>query len=141
LSPAELGHIAFAHAGELHQRERLLDARRELGPGHFARAQSECHIFKDAHMREQGVTLKHHGRVAFFGGEVRDVASVKRDRAGIGCFETGGDAQRGRFAASARPQQGEELAFGDVAGEFADAAPLGKDPRDVLELYAAHRAP
>ncbi len=141
LAAAQLGHVAFSHPGKLHQFQRLLDPRCNFGFGHLAGAQPEGHVFEHVHVRKQGIALKHHGGVASLGGEMRDIAAVERDRSRVGRLESGRDAQRGRFAASARAQQGEELSLGDIAGELADPPALGKRTRHVVKLHRAHGAP
>ncbi len=68
-----------------------------------------------------------------------DVVGIDRDPACIGRSEAGDQAEQRRFAASRRPEDGEELAGCDVEVDGIDHHEIVEDPADTLELdgYAA----
>jgi hypothetical protein len=56
-------------SGELHELDRLGDARRDVGGRYAAHAQAEVDVLGHRHVREQRVVLEHHAEAAL-GGSV-----------------------------------------------------------------------
>ena len=71
------------------------------------------HSRGDAFMRKQREILKHHTEVAFVRWNCRQIASGKRNRAGVRQRQTGNCAQQRRLATSGRPQQTDNLPCGN----------------------------
>ena len=71
------------------------------------------HIFKNIHMRPDGITLKHHADTPFFrrykgispGNQL--IADINLARSGL--FKAGDDAQHRGLSAAGRPQEGDKL--------------------------------
>ena len=112
LTTGQLRHGTLFQTGQSHQVERSRDAVRSLGRRHLPGAQAEGHVLEDGHVGEKGVVLKHHPGVPPVGGHVGDVLVVKEHGTGSGKDKPGDHAENGRLAASARPEQTEELAVG-----------------------------
>ena len=100
----QLMRIVMAEAREPDELERGLDARRVLGRRHAASKQAEADILLDAHPGKQAGVLEHHGVRHRPAGRL-DVEATARL-----AVEAGEDAQQGRLAAAARPDDAEEFA-------------------------------
>ena len=110
LSARERAGPALEHSREAESLGGLLHAARDLGRGDAADLEAERDVAPCREVGIEGVALKHHGDVALARGQLRDVAVADADLARARGFQSGDAAQHGRFAASRRPQQHEELA-------------------------------
>jgi hypothetical protein len=61
----------------------------------------------------EGVALEHHGDVARLGRQVRHVATLDHDPPGVRRLQPCQEPQQGRFSATRRPDQDQELAIAD----------------------------
>ncbi len=76
-------------------------------------AQRKRHVFRDRHMRVQGITLENHGDVACLGRQVGHVAPVDGNPPGVRGLQPRQQAEQGGFPAAGRPDQGQKLAIAD----------------------------
>jgi hypothetical protein len=90
-------------------------------------------------VREQGRRLEHEPDVADAGRQVGDVLVVEQDPAGRRLDEAGDHAQRRRLAAARRPEQGQELAIGDVDADVVDGCRRAEALRDRVEVDDRHQ--
>ena len=104
---------------QTHEVERLRRFLLDGGPGFAPDPQAIGHVVEDRHVRPDGVALEHHAQVSLLGRQkdlVRhggDVVALDLDVAAVGMLEAGDAPERRGFAASRRPQQGDELTLFD----------------------------
>ncbi len=110
LAARQLVWIAVGECGELDELEHLVDPVLALLARDLAGPQAEVDVERDVEVREQAVALEHHAHVPLVRRLVGDVDAVHRHRAGVGAFETGGDAQRRGLPAPAGPEEADQLA-------------------------------
>ena len=101
--------------GQVHQRQHFVDAFSAFPPVHLV--QSECHVLGRGEVREQRVVLEDHAQPAFLRRHVTLAVGHRlacdAHRPCVRLLEAGDQAQRGGFAAAARPQQHHDLAAFD----------------------------
>ena len=104
--------------------------------------QPEGHVFVDGHMGVQGVVLEDHRDVPVFGREVVRQASVNVDFPPGHVLQAGNQSEGGRFSASRRPDQHDELPIVNVEAEvlYRYGVPVVDLP-DVFQGYGCHPAP
>ena len=140
--PESWSRLARAEAFELHQRQHLVDARRDLGLRQAVLLQAEGDVARDRQMREQRVALEHHVDRPPVRRHAGDVLAVEQDAALVGRLEAGEHAQQRGLAAAGRAEQREELALVDVerhavdGGEAAEA--LGDAARSATSAAMRH---
>ncbi len=96
--------------GQPDQRQRLVDAPLGLAARHASHGEPEPDVASRAHVREQGVALKHHAEAAVLGRQFVDALAPERDAAAAERHEAGNAVQRRGLAAARRAEQGHELA-------------------------------
>src|SRR5690606_10257213 len=114
LAARQLVGAAAAHAREVDQPQRLLHPPGDLRLRHLPLAQREGDVLRDRHVREERVVLEDHAEVAAVRRQRRDVAPAQPDGSRGDVGEARDHVERGGLARAARPEQGEELAGGDV---------------------------
>src|ERR1044072_164229 len=114
LAPGELTRLALAVARQADHLQRLVTAAGALRLGHAGYPQPVGDVLADAHVGEQGVVLEDRVDRAVVGRHAPNILATELDRAAARCLEAGDHAQRRRLARAGRPQQGEELALGDL---------------------------
>ena len=124
------------HLGHLPHAAR--DLRRVGAPQR--RAQREGQVVEHREMRVERVLLEHEGAVAPGGQGVGDVVAIHADAAGIGAFQPCHEAQRGRLAGAAGPEDDEKLAIGHGESELAHRAHRAEGAADAGEVNAGHGA-
>ena len=98
------------------------------------------HIFLGRHVWIERVVLENHCDIAIARRQTRDVPLANLYSSGIGEFEAGDDAQQGRLAAPAWPQNGEEAArlYGQIDAVDRRAQGAGIGLRNGIVYYLAH---
>ena len=61
-------------------------------------------------MRKERVVLEHKAKAAAMDGHVGEVLAAQSNLAAVGLFQPGDDAQQGRLAAAAWPQETDDFA-------------------------------
>ena len=134
LAAGELvGHAGF-HAGQLHQLEDPGNALIHLLLGHLAQLQAIGHVVVHVVVREQGVALEDHRRIALVGRQRVDRLVAQVDFARIRAFKARNHAQRRRLAAAGRAQQRHKAARLDGQGHVVDRVKLLAGLRVVVDL-------
>ena len=133
LTARELARVPLAVALEPHRRQGLLHALLDLFAGELLALWAERHVLGHGHVREQGVGLEHHVRVAFVGRQAGGVSSVHQDPALGRGLEPGEHPQGRGLATSARPQQREELPATHVEADAVDGHDLAEALHHVVE--------
>ena len=134
LAARELGRIAVAELGQLHQVERRLDALLALGLGHIPGPQPELHIAPHRHVGEQGVTLEHHADIALVHRHVVHDPAADRDFTGGRGFIAPDHPERGGLPAAAGSDQEQKLAVIDLEGNVVDGDVVAEGLGDILDL-------
>ena len=114
--------------------KKRVDEILETVLGDVAVLQTEGHVLAHGHVREDGIVLEDHADVALVGRDVVDDLAVEGDRAAFDGVEAGHLAQKGRFAAARRAQQGKELALFYVEVEIGDDGILAVLLDDVIKM-------
>jgi hypothetical protein len=129
LAARQLVGIALLEPGEIDQRERLFDLAPRLGARDLAHLEAEDDVFEHGLVRPYRVVLEHHAHTAGVRrhhlARRREEPSVHHDGAGVGHDIAGDQSQRGRLAAAARAQQGDELVVLDVEVEIGHSRHIG----------------
>ena len=99
---------------ELDEFEGGADPPGRLGLVQLLVPEAEGHVVGHAEEREEGVALEHRVHVPPVGWRVGHVGAVEVDAAAGGLFEPRHQAKGGGLPASRGPEDGEELARGDV---------------------------
>jgi len=141
LAAGELRGKALFEPVELDGREEFLDPgadrrfRRPLLPRQ--NPQREGDVFKNIHVREEGVGLKNEARLALVGGEPRDIAVLKQHRSlRLRKLQPGDHAEQGGFSRTAGAEQGDQLAGLDLDAHVVERGVAGKPLGDVMDSYA-----
>ena len=132
LAARELRRIAVGEAVELHEREQLVDARADLVLRPLADLEPERDVAAHGEVLERGVVLEDEADAALLRHDVRDVVVADHDPADVGHLEAGDDAQQGRLAAAARPEQRGERAVRDLDVDILECGEVAEALRDVL---------
>lgn len=96
-----------AHADQI---ENVGNAPPALGRRDPVLTQTEGDIGADIHMGKERIGLKHQIERAPMRGPCRYVTPIKADRAGVGAFKAGDEAQQRGLAASRRAEKGKKFA-------------------------------
>jgi hypothetical protein len=141
LAAGQLTRIALGQRLEVHQRERLVDARLALAALDLAHLEAEADVLGHRHVRKQRVALEHDAQAAPARLLLRDVLAVEADRSGGRRDEARDHLQHRRLAAAGRPEQRDVLAALDgevevLHGDHAVVA-LGQPAKHEK----AHRTP
>ena len=116
LTAGELSDFPFRIRTHLHGFQRGLDPLADFRLGNAPFLQSEGDIFGHRHVRPEGVTLKHHPRVALVGRQCRHILFAKENTALVGKVKAGDIAKKCRFSTSAGPEEKKQLAGFDAEG-------------------------
>ena len=119
----------------LHHIQRPLNLLFNFGLAHAANLQRESEVFRDRHVREQSVVLKHHADAAFVRRYVIYWIAVEANVAMGGGFKPRQHHQARRFARTRRAQHGQKLAFADAQVQVFDDESL----TIITFLYALKR--
>ena len=161
LAAGQGGGPARERVADAEHRGDRIDPLADLGAGYPALAQRVGEIVEGREMRVEREGLEDHRHVAALHRGIGDVAAGKEDPAGIRPLEPGDRAQGGGLAGSARSQDHEELALGDLEiepvqgdhaavalGEAGDAqrrhgsaVPPGARPPAAARAISLHEAP
>src|SRR6476660_5875341 len=118
--------IAVSEMRHLDELEHLEHTGPDRTAFHLADLQGECKVVEHRHVRPDGVRLEDDSEVPPLGCDIDARLRVVEDTAAHGYatslrrLEPGDRHQRGRLAAAARSQQGEELALADVEGDIVE---------------------
>src|SRR3546814_9273986 len=93
---------------------RAFHAALDLGLAELADLQAIGHVFEHGHVRIQGVVLEHHGNIALGGLQLVDDFAVYADLAVRNAFQPRHHTHQGRFPATRRPHDDDELAIGNL---------------------------
>ena len=100
------------------------------------RAQAIGDILEYIEIREERVVLEHHADVPQARRQVGDIARAYEDSAGGRRKMPGREAEQRRFTGTARPEQRQKLAGGDVKGRRTDG---GRRAESLVQLAKAKR--
>jgi hypothetical protein len=89
----------------------------DLGQRQALQLERGTQVLRHRHVRVQRVVLEHHRDVAVLGRRVGDLARTQPHLAGIHRLQAADHAQPSGFAAARRPDQGHELAVGDLQAQ------------------------
>src|SRR5438045_3873854 len=92
-------------------------------------------------MRVERVILENHCDVAILLLAAVNHAAVDRKAAGANCFEPGDHAQQGRFSATRRADNDNELAIADRAADAMHDLAVAKGFAQAVEGYRGHLLP
>ena len=120
LAARELARLALEQLLDAEDLGRLVDAFGDLGLGELAHLEPERHVVVHGHVRVQRVVLEHHRDVAVLRGQIVDHPLADRDLPGGDLLQAGDHAERGRLAASRRPDEDDELLVADVQVDVLD---------------------
>ena len=123
---------------ELYQPARLGHLAGDLVGCNAARLQAVRDVLGYRQVREDGVALKHDPDVAKIGRDVVHPVLVEENAPGVLLQQPRNDAEEGRLAAAARPDQGEELSRPDLQADVVDGPGLSKPLDDLLDADASH---
>jgi hypothetical protein len=110
LPARKLRHRARPEILELQQFEHLGHPLGDCFLLPVAHAQTVADVVCDAHMRPQGVRLKHHRRFARLGRKTGDFLAIDANRSRVRKHEAGDGAEQGRLAAARAAEQRDHLA-------------------------------
>src|ERR1700733_10916337 len=117
--------------GEPDQLEQLLDPGADLGWLALADLEAKGDVVEHGHVRERRVVLEDESDAAILRSGPGHILAGDPDRATVRLLEAGDDAQQGRLARAARPEQCGQPALGHVERDVVErdkvAEPLG-DP-------------
>ena len=138
LASRELAWQTVGEVLEPDQSEGLGDPAAALGRCHPTRLQPEGDVLDGRQVWKERVALKDHAGVATVGGEPGDVPSPQDDSPGRGLDEPGDHAERCRLAATAGPEQDDQLGLLDDEVEVpnGDEAPVALG--EGVELEPGH---
>ena len=114
LAAGELARLAVEIVRQIQHRGRLLHLLADGLLGHAGHLEAEADIAAHAHMGIERIGLEHHGEAALGGRQIADVDAVDLDPAAGRVLEPGDQPQQGRFAATRRPDEDDELAGLDL---------------------------
>ena len=120
LAARELGRPAVAEGVELDHLERPAHPVPDLGFGELPDRERKGQVLANRHVREQGIVLEHHADPALVRRHVVDRLAVQDDPAMGRGLEAREQHQAGGLARARRPEQGQELATGDVEVQVLD---------------------
>ena len=136
LAARELGGPPVGLAGQPDALELLVHAPLGLGLVHLLAPEAEGDVVRDAQVGEQRVALEDGVGRPPVRRQPDDVGAVDQHLALGRLLESGDHPQRGRLAAAARAQQGEELPFPDRQAEVVDRREVAELLGDVAQLDA-----
>ena len=119
LAARQLSGPPLLQAFQPYELEGAADAGAPVFWGEAAHLEGEGEVVAHRHVREEGVVLEHHADAAAAGRQVVHRAAGDADDAGGGRLEPGQHHQAGCLARSGGPEQGEELALGNLQVEVA----------------------
>jgi hypothetical protein len=147
-------HSLHLPAGKARRRvgELVLDAQQAGDLGHLLahpglgnpaqrRAQGKGEVVEDAQVRIERVLLEHEGDVAQRRRGGADVLAADEDPTLVRPLEAGDEAQRRRLAGTARPEQDDELARGDVEREIVHGRGRAEAFSHAIEAKLSHGSP
>ena len=105
---------------------------------HGLTLQREADVAAHVHVRIQREELEHETDVALRCAFERHVLAVEQDFARRRQFQPGDHAQRGRLAATGRPQQHEEISVGDGERGRAHGGEIAEALLQILQSYLGH---
>ncbi len=109
LASGKLIGAALFEAGHPDHLERPGDTARGLTGGQALHSRAEGNVVEDGHVGKEQRALKHHGRAAFFRRDMVDRFTSQMDGAFPDGEQAGNGFEGGGFAASGRPEKGEEF--------------------------------
>src|SRR6185437_991200 len=111
---------AVDHSLQRDEAQHLLAPLPALGRFHPPHAQRELDVLSHRHVTEQGVVLEHQADPAVARRHVGHVTPVQCDTAVVDSRQAGNGAQQSALAASAGPEENEELTVADVERNIVD---------------------
>ena len=142
LPAGEAGGGAARQLGEPDEAEGLHHAPVQLRGADLADAEAVGDVLVDVQVGKEAVGLEDRGRLALVGRQKGHVVAADEDAAARRQLEAGDHAQRGGLAAARGPEQGHELAAGDLDVGVPDGrhvvAGLGV-PEYLGDLLEGHR--
>ncbi|MNT02284.1 hypothetical protein D3C72_1367750 [compost metagenome] len=114
LTAGELPRIAALEAGQLHQRQRLLHAGRQLTPRLGLHLEAEGDVVPHRHVGEERIALEHHADAPLLGRLPGDVLTGHPHLTAIHRSEPGQRPQQGGLAAAGGAEQGHQLPLADA---------------------------
>ena len=114
LATRKLMRLAAGKILQLHHRKDIVHALTNFGPGPLLHLQAIGDVFVHRHMGKQRVVLEHGIQRAMLWGGMGNVMARQANYPGVWLLKTRHQAQQGGFAATRRPQKGDELAVQDV---------------------------
>jgi hypothetical protein len=115
-----LTRFAIQQLREFQNLRRLGHACFDVGLGHLGDLQTVGHVVEHAHVRIQGVVLKHHGDVALGRLQLIDNFAANRNLAARDFFQARHHAQQGAFAAAGGAHDHDELTVGNLGVHAVD---------------------
>jgi hypothetical protein len=109
-----------------------------IGPRLPPHPQPELDVLLGAHVRKEAVRLEDHAHVAAIRRHVGEVAPFDDDAARAGPLEPRDDPKGRRLAATARPEQREELAPFDRHVQVPERGHVAEALVQLLELQIRH---
>ena len=137
LATRKLFRHPVAQVAKLHQIERFFDVPGDLVRRPFAYFQWKSDVVENRQVREQGVSLKDHSKVAGFRWQVGDVAITQGHGATIGVQEPGNQVQKGRLSRTRRAEDRQELTCPDRQRDAVDCAEIAKGFLEVRDAQIA----
>ena len=114
LAAGQLVRHAVFHALQSHQLQHIHNFFFNGSLVHLFIDKAVADIIKYIIMREQRIALEHHAGIPFVRGQLVDAHTVQQDLAFTDALKSRDHAQGRGLAAAGRPQQGHELAAGDI---------------------------
>src|SRR5205823_5770363 len=124
LAARKLMRVLLAVLFEVDELEQALDLRFDRAAAAATYAQAVADVLLDGHTREQSVGLEDDADAALARRQVRHVAPVEDDAAGVGLFEARDDSQDGGLPRPGSAQEHERLAHAHVEAHVFEHARL-----------------
>ena len=98
--------------------------------------ESEGDVLEDAHVSKQGVVLEDEAHLPLAYGTIGGVLALEEDGSLIGRLQSGNDPEQGGLARSGRPQQGYQLAAGNVEAHVVEGDKVAECLAQFADLDA-----
>ena len=141
LAAGELCHRPVGKAGQMDQRQQLVDALLLLFLRGAANAQRIGDVVADGQMRKQRQRLEHHAEIALVRRQRRDVLAVQHDRAAGRLLQPGDHAQERGLAAARGPEQAHEGAVRHVQLDIVDRGEIAELLGYRVDVESGHGSP
>ncbi len=130
--------LRLEHRPQLKDARRFVDLLLDLGLGHAGQVQGEGHVLAHAHVRVQGVGLKHHRQVTLGRADFGNVPAIQFDGAVTDFFQAGDQPQQRGLATARRADEDHELAVVHLKVDALDDGEAFETLLQILDFQVGH---